>query len=192
MALKIGPETFYKYIRAFGFGQRTGIELPSETRGLLRPPRKWGSTSILSIAIGQEIGVTPTAAGDDGVDDCEWGVYLPPHILLQSTDDQKGDSPLAAEPFRPENALPATLPDGAHRVISEHTAAKMRQMMEGVVLEGTGKPAQLNGYSSAGKTGTAQKVDPVTHTYSHTNAGGELCGICAGESSGDLGDGGDR
>ena len=59
MALKVGPDTFYKYIKAFGFGDRSGIELPSETRGLLRPPRQWGSTSILSLAIGQEVGVTP-------------------------------------------------------------------------------------------------------------------------------------
>ena len=59
MALKLGPDKFYSYIKGFGFGARSGIELPSETRGLLQPPKKWGSTSILSMAIGQEIGVTP-------------------------------------------------------------------------------------------------------------------------------------
>jgi cell division protein FtsI (penicillin-binding protein 3) len=73
--------------------------------------------------------------------------------------------------------VPGTLPDGAHRVISEHTAEEMRQMMAGVVLDGTGKPAQLNGYSSAGKTGTAQKVDPVTHTYSHMNVVASFAGF---------------
>jgi cell division protein FtsI (penicillin-binding protein 3) len=177
MALKIGPDTFYKYIRSFGFGDRTGIELPSETRGLLRPPRRWGSTSILSIAIGQEVAVTPVQLVAMVSTIANGGVYLPPHILLQSTDDQKGDSHMAAEPFHPEDALPGTLPDGAHRVISEATAATMRQMMAGVVMEGTGKPAQLNGYSSAGKTGTAQKVDPVTHTYSHTNVVASFAGF---------------
>jgi membrane carboxypeptidase/penicillin-binding protein len=59
MALKVGPERFYSYIKAFGFGSRSGIQLPSETRGLLRPPKRWGATSIDSLAIGQEIGVTP-------------------------------------------------------------------------------------------------------------------------------------
>ena len=59
MALKMGPDKFYQYIRAFGFGARSGIELPGETRGLLRPPKRWGSTSIGSLAIGQEVGVTP-------------------------------------------------------------------------------------------------------------------------------------
>ena len=71
-------------------------------------------------------------------------------------------------PFKPGDDLPKPLPPGAHRVISTMTAAQMRKMMEGVVLYGTGKPAQLNGYSSGGKTGTAQKIDPATHTYSKT------------------------
>ncbi len=73
--------------------------------------------------------------------------------------------------------MPNPLPPGAHRVISEMTAAEMRKMMEGVVLYGTGKPAQLNGYSSGGKTGTAQKIDPVTHTYSKTMHIASFAGI---------------
>src|SRR6202041_378052 len=69
-----------------------------------------------------------------------------------------------------ESDLPSPLPDGAHRVISELTAAQMRKMMEDVVLIGTAHGAvHLNGYSAAGKTGTAQKIDPRTHTYSKTN-----------------------
>jgi cell division protein FtsI (penicillin-binding protein 3) len=177
MALKIGPDKFYQYIRAFGFGDRTGVELPSETRGLLRAPKRWGSTSILSIAIGQEVAVTPVQLVTMVSAIANGGMYLPPHILLRSTDDQKGASHLVAEPFHPENTLPTTLPDGAHRVVSEETSSVMRQMMAGVVLEGTGKPAQLNGYSSAGKTGTAQKVDAVTHTYSHTKVVASFAGF---------------
>ncbi|MGA7158869.1 MAG: penicillin-binding protein [Acidobacteriaceae bacterium] len=177
MALKIGPDTFYKYIKAFGFGDRSGIELPSETRGLLRPPRKWGSTSILSIAIGQEIAVTPVQLVTMVSTIANGGLYLPPHVLLQSTDDQGGGAHMVADAFHPEDGPPAKLPDGAHRVISEKTSAEMREMMQGVVLDGTGKPAQLNGYSSAGKTGTAQKVDPITHTYSHTNVVASFAGF---------------
>jgi cell division protein FtsI (penicillin-binding protein 3) len=177
MALKVGPDKFYKYMRAFGFGERTGIELPSETRGLLRPPRKWGSTSILSLAIGQEVGVTPIQLVTMVSTIANGGVYLPPHILIQSTDNGKDDPRLRAEPFRPEFELPSPLPDGSHRVISELTSAKMRTMMHGIVMEGTGKPAQLNGYSSAGKTGTAEKIDPATHTYSHTKLVASFAGF---------------
>jgi cell division protein FtsI (penicillin-binding protein 3) len=177
MALKLGPDRFYKYIKGFGFGERSGIELPSETRGLLAPPRKWGSTSILSIAIGQEIGVTPVQLVSMVSAIANGGVYLPPHILLQSTDEMKGDPRLEPAAYHPEFQLPATLPDGSHRVISELTSAKMRAMMQGIVTEGTGTLARLNGYSSAGKTGTAEKVDPVTHTYSHTKLVASFAGF---------------
>ena len=177
MALKMGPDTFYKYMKSFGFGERSGIELPSETRGLLAAPRKWGSTSILSMAIGQEIGVTPIQLVTMVSTIANGGVYMPPHVLLQSTDDLKGDPRLKPAAFRPENQLPATLPEGAHRVIKELTAAQMRSIMEGVVVEGTGRAAQLNGYSAGGKTGTAEKVDPVTHTYSHTKLVASFAGF---------------
>jgi cell division protein FtsI (penicillin-binding protein 3) len=100
------------------------------------------------------------------------GVYMPPHILLRSTgprgDGDEDNGQLKASAFRPENELPAKLPHGAHRVIKELTAAKMRRMMQGIVMEGTGTEAALNGYSAGGKTGTAQKIDVATHTYSKT------------------------
>jgi cell division protein FtsI (penicillin-binding protein 3) len=177
LALKLGPDKFYKYIKGYGFGDRSGIELPSETRGLLRPPRKWGATSIGSLAIGQEVGVTPIQLVTMVSTIANGGVYMPPHILLNSTDEMKGDPRLKPMAFRPANQLPAVLPDGAHRVISEMTSAKMRRMMEGIVTEGTGKPAALNGYSSAGKTGTAQKIDVATHTYSHTKLVASFAGF---------------
>jgi cell division protein FtsI (penicillin-binding protein 3) len=177
MALKVGNQKFYDYMRAFGFGERSGIELPSETRGLLRSPRKWGSTSILSMAIGQEVGVTPVQLVTMVSTIANGGVYMPPHILLESTDQMKGDPRLQPVAFRPSNQLPDKLPDGAHRVIKEMTSAKMRAMMQAIVVEGTGRRGALNGYSAGGKTGTAQKVDVVTHTYSHTKLVASFAGF---------------
>lgn len=168
VALMLGPQRLYRYIRAFGFGQRTGIELPGETRGLLRPVSRWQPASIGYVAIGQEEAVTPIQLVSMVSTIANGGVYLPPHIMVpgQLTPAGTPDPPLHAEPFRNNEDLPNPLPAGAHRVISTLAAAQMRQMMEGVVLNGTGKNAQLNGYSSAGKTGTAQKIDPRTHRYS--------------------------
>jgi cell division protein FtsI (penicillin-binding protein 3) len=172
MALKVGQNRFYEYIRAFGFGSRSGVELPGETRGLLQPVKRWGGSSIGSIAMGQEVAVTPIQLVTMVSTIANGGVYLPPHILfpneldLKATAPQGSQAPQTAQPFKPGDDLPNPLPAGAHRVISTMAAAQMRKMMEGVVLFGTGKPAQLNGYSSGGKTGTAQKIDPQTHLYS--------------------------
>ena len=177
MALKLGANHFYDYIRAFGFGDRSGVELPSETRGLLRPAKKWEATSILSIAIGHEVAVTPIQLVTMVSAIANGGTYLPPHILLNETEQMKGSASLQPAAFHPLNHTTTPLPEGAHRVISELTAAKMRAMMQGTVVEGTGKVAALNGYSAGGKTGTAQKIDPVTHTYSHTKTVASFAGI---------------
>ncbi|HVO23740.1 MAG TPA: penicillin-binding transpeptidase domain-containing protein [Candidatus Margulisiibacteriota bacterium] len=175
MALKVGPDRFYQYMRAFGFGSRTGVELPGETRGLLRPTSKWNGSSIGSLAIGQEVGVTPVQLVSMVSTIANGGTYLPPRVLLNSADQNSVAQ--QAQPFRLNEDLPNPLPPGAHRVISEMAAAQMRKMMEGVVLYGTGKPAQLNGYSSGGKTGTAQKIDPQTHLYSKTMHIASFAGI---------------
>jgi len=156
IGLRLGDDRFYKYIRGFGFGQQTGIELPGETRGLTKPVSRWSKVSIAAISMGQEIGITPlqlvglisTMAND--------GVYVAPRIVAATTQPQSAPQMIA---FHSVNE---------HRVISSMTAAEMRQMMQAVVLHGTGTKARLIGYSSAGKTGTAQKVDPATHAYSHT------------------------
>jgi cell division protein FtsI (penicillin-binding protein 3) len=107
------------------------------------------------------------------------GIYLPPRVLLPGQTDgtANGKTPGAPQPFKPGGDLPNPLPPGAHRVLSTLTAAEMRKMMEGVVLYGTGKAAQLNGYSSGGKTGTAQKIDPATHLYSKTMHIASFAGI---------------
>jgi cell division protein FtsI (penicillin-binding protein 3) len=169
LAQRMGPEAFYKYIRAFGFGDRSGIELPGETRGLLKPVHRWHPDTIGSIPMGQEVAVTPVQLVTMVSTIANGGMYLPPHLLLTSTDDVKGSPKLHPSAFHPGYDIPNPLPDGAHRVISTMTAAQMRKMMEGVVLVGTARHAvQLNGYSAGGKTGTAQKIDPRTRTYSKT------------------------
>ncbi len=173
LALKVGPDRFYQYIHSFGFGTRSNIELPGETRGLLRPVARWQPSSIGSVAIGQEVAVTPLQLVTMVSTIANGGVYLPPHVLMPDqpalgANSAQGSSAGQVAPVKPDEELPDPLPAGAHRVISTMAAAEMREMMEGVVLFGTGKPAQLNGYSSGGKTGTAQKIDPVTHTYSRT------------------------
>jgi cell division protein FtsI (penicillin-binding protein 3) len=168
LAERMGKDTFYSYIHAFGFGQRTGIELPGETRGLLKPPNRWQPTTIGSIPMGQEVGVTPIQLVTMASTIANGGMYLPPHIVLRETDLTRGSAGLEPQPFHAGETLPNPLPPGAHRVITTATAAEMRQLMEGVVMNGTGRPAQLNGYSAGGKTGTAQKIDVRTHTYSKT------------------------
>jgi cell division protein FtsI (penicillin-binding protein 3) len=207
LALKLGPERFYQYVRDFGFGSRTGAEMPGETRGLLRPVSKWGSSSIGSIAMGQEVAVTPLQLVSMVSTIANGGVYLPPHVLMPgqvgapppnsvgapppnsvgapppnsagsaAPSQRPAQQTLQPAPFKPGGELPNPLPLGAHRVLSTLTAAQMRKMMEGVVLYGTGKGAQLNGYSSGGKTGTAQKVDPVSHLYSKTMHVASFAGI---------------
>jgi cell division protein FtsI (penicillin-binding protein 3) len=185
LALKVGPDRFYQYVRDFGFGARSGVELPGETRGLLRPVNKWSGSSIGSIAIGQEVAVTPIQLVSMVSTIANGGVYLPPHILMPgqvtgATNGQTSALPQGsqvASPLKPDEELSNPLPPGAHRVLSTMTAAQMRKMMEGVVLFGSGKPAQLNGYSSGGKTGTAQKIDPATHLYSKTMHIASFAGI---------------
>jgi cell division protein FtsI (penicillin-binding protein 3) len=177
LALKVGQDKFYDYVRSFGFGQRTGIELPGETRGLLRPVNRWQPSSIGSVAMGQEVGVTPLQLVSMVSTIANGGTYLPPHVLMAPQQRVHQEAGLEPSPFRPGDELPNPLPPGAHRVLSEMAAAQMRKMMEGVVLYGTGKPAQLNGYSSGGKTGTAQKIDPATHKYSKTMHIASFAGI---------------
>jgi cell division protein FtsI (penicillin-binding protein 3) len=175
LALRLGPSVFYGYMKGFGFGDRTGVELPAETRGLLRPVQHWGATSIGSLAMGQEVGVTPIQLAAMVSTIANGGTYLPPRILKS---ESNGDAAkLTAQPYVLRNTVPTPLPEGARRVISEMSAAQMRQMMEGVVLNGTGAAAKLNGYSSGGKTGTAQKIDVVTHTYSKTKHIASFVGI---------------
>jgi cell division protein FtsI (penicillin-binding protein 3) len=157
MALRLGPERFYKHIQEFGFGQLTGVELPGETRGLVRKPSRWAASSIGSMAIGQEVGVTPLQVVSMMSSVANDGIYSSPRIIAGVTQPDQGYQRLE---FHPQSQ---------HRVISSYTSAIMRRLTEEVVLEGTARRAILDGYTSAGKTGTAQKIDPHTHAYSKTD-----------------------
>ena len=156
IALRLGDERLYKYIRAFGFGQQTGIELPGETRGLAKPLSRWSKVSIGAISMGQEIGITPLQLAGMVSSMANDGVLVSPRIVAGEVAPQVAPQKVAFHPV------------DQGRVVSTTTAALMRQMMQGVVLEGTGRKAALDGYSAGGKTGTAQKFDPFTHKYSHT------------------------
>lgn len=157
IALRLGDERMYKYIRAFGFGQRTGIELPGETRGMTKPLSRWSKISIGAIAMGQEIGISAVQLAAMVSSIANDGLLMGPRVVAGETQSQGAPQTVAFHPV------------DERRVVSTQTAAEMRQMMQAVVLRGTGRKATLDGYSAAGKTGTAQKFDPTTHKYSHTN-----------------------
>ena len=157
IAMRLGEDRMYKYIRGFGFGSQTGIELSGETRGITKPVNRWSKMSIGAISMGQEIGVSPLQLVSMTSSIANDGVWTPPRIVAGSTSVAQGRTGTAQTVvFRPGQQ---------HRVISSFAAAEMKRMLEGVVLQGTGKNAILDGYSSAGKTGTAQKINPLTHRY---------------------------
>jgi cell division protein FtsI (penicillin-binding protein 3) len=156
IALRLGEERFYKYIRAFGFGQQTGIELPGETRGMTKPVSRWSKVSIAAISMGQEIGISAIQLAGLISTFANDGVWVAPRIFAGPVEAQGSPQTVAFHP------------GSSRRVISSFTAAEMRSMMQKVVLEGTGRKAILEGYTSAGKTGTGQKVDPATGAYSKT------------------------
>ena len=151
---RLGNDRLYEYIRRLGFGAKTGVELPGETAGLIRPVSKWQPGSIGSIPIGHEVGVTPVQMAAAYAAVANDGVRVAPH-LVREVRDAEGRTVARAEPE-------------SHRVVSAETARVLRRMMEEVTLKGTARAAQLDGYTAAGKTGTAQKIDPKTRAYSHT------------------------
>jgi len=165
IALRLGEDRFYKYIRAYGFGQQSGIELPGETRGLTKPVSRWSKVSIAAISMGQEIGISPIQLAGLVSTFANDGVWVAPRIVAGKVEPQGTPQTVAFHPA------------ASHRVISSFTAAEMRSMMQKVVLEGTGRKAILEGYTSAGKTGTAQKVDPATGAYSKTKYIGSFAGF---------------
>jgi len=158
---RVGEENLFRAIKQFGFGQRTGIDLPAEERGLLNPIEKWTKISVASHSIGYEISVTPIQMLQALNVIANKGVIVPPRtvkkILFSETD--------------------ALSPLPHKRVVSEETAAIVRNILLDVVASGTGTTAQIPGYTIYGKTGTAQKYDRETKQYLTTAHVASFAGV---------------
>src|SRR5579872_872380 len=155
IALKTGEKPLYKYQRLFGFGQKTGIELAGESSGNLRDVKQWMPSSIGSLAMGHEVSVTSLQLAVTGAAIANGGLKVKPRLVIARQ-----------KPGQPLQRIPLEQPV---RILRPETAITMRQMMEGVVLRGTGRGhANLKGYTSGGKTGSAQIFDIKAHAYTHT------------------------
>jgi cell division protein FtsI (penicillin-binding protein 3) len=151
---KVGNPALYKYQRKFGFGEKTGIELPGESGGLLRHVEDWSATSGVFLSIGHEVAVTSLQLALAGAAIANGGILVKPRLVLARQ-----------TPGQPEERV---APEKGQRIIDPGTTIQMRRMMEGVVLRGTAKGyANLRGYTSGGKTGTAQIFDLKAHVYTH-------------------------
>mgnify|MGYP001587365386 CR=1 FL=1 len=152
LGMRLGDRRLYQYIRRFGFGRPTGIELPGEALGLTRPAEEWSKISIGAISMGQEVGVTAIQLAQAVGAIANGGMLTQPRLIEATSEAGGKPVPLARPPAR--------------RVLSPETAIQVKRMMEMVVLNGTGKLGRLEGYTAGGKTGTAQKIDPATGAYS--------------------------
>ncbi|HTZ11535.1 MAG TPA: penicillin-binding transpeptidase domain-containing protein [Candidatus Margulisiibacteriota bacterium] len=153
VAQMLGSEVIYRYEKLFGFGTTSGVNLPGEVAGMVKAPRNWSKISIASIPIGQEVGVTSLQLANAISAIANGGQLMRPYIVRQIR-DRHGES---IKEFSP--AL-------IQKTITLETASRVTQILEGVVEEGTGVLAKMEGISAAGKTGTAQKLEP-NGTYSH-------------------------
>ena len=167
LAMRVGNQRFYRYWRSFGFGSPTGIDLPGEAAGLTKPPERWSKISIGAMAMGQEIGVTPLQLTVAASVVANGGWWVPPQILR--------DRVAALRPGEVDTTA-------ARRVLSPKTVDQMQRMMTEVVTVGTGKLSRPDGYTAAGKTGTAQKIDPSNGRYSPTDHVASFVGYAPAES----------
>jgi len=154
IAKALERERFHRYITEFGFGARTGIDLPGEVTGLVRKPAQWFEVDLAAIAFGQGISVTPVQLAAATAAIANGGKLMAPYVVERVVDSY-GETQERREPRE------------VRRVISEETARKVRELMMMTTEEGgTGTLANVPGFRVGGKTGTAQKVDPVTGGYS--------------------------
>ncbi|MFQ5816336.1 MAG: penicillin-binding protein [Terriglobia bacterium] len=155
LGLRLGKQRLYKHIRRWGFGQPTGVSLPAESAGIVHTPSNWSRISIGAIPMGQEIAVTPLQLVAAFSAIANGGEWVAPRIVGEVI------------PFGATAGAALRPPAPRRRIISPQTANHLRAILRAVVVSGTGVLAQSNGYTAAGKTGTAQKIDK-TGTYSPT------------------------
>ncbi len=154
VAQKLGEELLYRYIRRFGFGTRTGIDLPGEVGGFIRPVSQWSRTSITALPMGHEITVTVVQMARAMAAIANGGYLVQPYVVSRVVDKQG-------------ELIEDKSPQVRERIIEAETALKMKGILKGVVEKGTGRNAAPKGYTAAGKTGTAQKISPEGG-YSHS------------------------
>jgi cell division protein FtsI (penicillin-binding protein 3) len=166
--MSVGREGFFAVLQRMGFGTRTGIELPAETAGIVRSLDKWNGDSLASMSIGYEIGVTALQMTTAFATIANNGIRAQPHIIKE---------------IRRSNEQPkeTTQPQVA-QVVTADTARALRTMLRQVVLTGTGRRAQLNGYSAAGKTGTAWKFNAVSKSIDSSKYISSFIGMAPAEN----------
>jgi cell division protein FtsI (penicillin-binding protein 3) len=152
VAQRLGKERLFNYLTRFGFGSRTGVDFPGEALGLLRPPQQWSEVSLASLSIGQELAVTPLQLASAFSALANGGTLMRPYLVKAM--------------FHDGQTVQETAPVPVRRIISESTARQVTNLLQGVVTRGTGKAAAVEGYTVAGKTGTAQKFDTALGKYS--------------------------
>ncbi|MFH0933227.1 MAG: penicillin-binding transpeptidase domain-containing protein [Nitrospirota bacterium] len=153
IGMRLGKERIYKYAKLLGVGEKTGIDLPGEVSGWIQPPERWSGTSLGAIPIGQEVAVTPLQILRAYSAIANGGSLVKPHVV--------------SEIISPEgNVLFSFMDNERKRILSPKTAEIFREILKSVVEGGTGEKASIEGDEVAGKTGTAQMIDPKTKRYS--------------------------
>jgi cell division protein FtsI (penicillin-binding protein 3) len=169
MAIKLGADKYYEYLRKFGFGEKTGIDVPGESPGLLRPVPKWSGLSISALAIGQELSVTPLQMAAAYAALVNGGTLYRPYVVREIIDDEG-------------NVVKRNGPVPVRRIISPETSRRIRSVLARVVTDGTGQEASVEGFRVSGKTGTAQKYDSREKTYSNKRYLASFAGCAPSDS----------
>ncbi len=164
----LGPETLYRYIKLFGFGSKLGVDMLGEISGIVREPRLWSKISIAAVPIGQEVGATDVQLIAAISVIANGGQLMRPYVV-QEIRDKHGE------------IIKKFSPVMIRKVISLDTAARVKKILTGVIEEGTGKMAKIEGFTAAGKTGTAQKLED-NGTYSHSKFVASFIGFAPAEN----------